>query len=151
MALAFTIPVRLTPLAQKWTTDVLLLTIVLSELRVITPCFLCHWFREYEVHNCPWTRVENRDYPVKRAGPTLWFNHCAQWATRHEKVLQNGMHPLALNLWIWSLRLHVDFGYDSPVKRASPASYQIRAVQCVLKPWGLLGLYWNWICRSCHV
>ena len=35
---------------------------------------------------------------VKRAGPTLWFSHCAQWATRNELVLQNGMHPVALNL-----------------------------------------------------
>ena len=60
---------------------------------------------------------------VKRAGPTLWFSHCAQWATRHELVLQNGTHPVALNLWIWSSRLHVDLGYDSPVKRAAPASY----------------------------
>ena len=59
---------------------------------------------------------------VKRAGPTLWFSYCAQWATRNELVLQNGVHPVALNLWIWSSRLHVDLAYDSPVKRASPAS-----------------------------
>ena len=65
-----------------------------------------------------------RDDAVKRAGPTLWFSHCAQWATGYELLLQNGMHPVALNLWIWNSRLHVDLSYDSPVKRASPASKQ---------------------------
>ena len=58
----------------------------------------------------------------------FWFgyghqsNARYQWTTRHEQVLENDMHPVALNLWIWSLRLHVDLGYDSLVKRASPAS-----------------------------
>ena len=35
---------------------------------------------------------------VKRAGAILWFSHCAQRATKHELVLQNGMYPVALNL-----------------------------------------------------
>ena len=39
-----------------------------------------------------------RDDTVKRAGPTLWFSHRAQCITRHVLVLQNGMHPVALNL-----------------------------------------------------
>ena len=38
------------------------------------------------------------DDAVKRAGPILWFSHCAQRATRNELVLQNGVHPVALNL-----------------------------------------------------
>ena len=29
--------------------------------------------------------------------------------------------------------------------------YQLCAVSFSSKPWGLLGLYWNWICTSCHV
>ena len=38
----------------------------------------------------------------------------------------NIIRDLALNLWIWSSRLHVDLGYDSPVKRAGPASFLIK-------------------------
>ena len=79
----------------------------------------------------PWRRVRNdvwlmlgrraRNHCVRARGEhwiglgfdlQFWFgcghqsNARYRWATRHEQVLQNGMHPVALNLWIWSSRLH---------------------------------------------